>query len=439
MEKMSEREWKRFEAVSRVGQGTLTNREAATLLALSERQVRRLRRRVGALGQGGVLHGNRGRAPAHRIQPAIRELILELRQGKYSGFNDQHFTEKLAEEERIVVSRATVRRLLRAAGIAAARPRRPPRHRRRRVRQPQAGLMILWDGSVHCWLAQRGPQLCLMAALDDATGELLAGAHFVERECAAGYLAVLKAVAEQPGLPWSIYMDHHTSLARNDDHWTDEERARGVQAPTQVGRALAALQIKAIYALSPQAKGRVERLWGTLQDRLVSELRLHRACSVAEANALLQRFIPDYNRRFAVAAADCAPAWRELGREVDLTRACSFDYRSTVLNDNTVRLSGVIIDIGPGPGGRSYAHRRVEVRQLLDGSWRVYHGDTLIATKASTSTGELRALKGPHHKAPRPGSRLRKPATPPTAQAVNLLNTQTPTRTSTGSTGSGIK
>ena len=108
---MSEREWKRFEAVTRVGEGTLTNREAAKLLALSERQLRRLRRRVGELGQGGVLHGNRGRAPAHRIKAALREQIVKLRQDKYAGFNDQHFTEKLAEEEGIVVSRATVRRL----------------------------------------------------------------------------------------------------------------------------------------------------------------------------------------------------------------------------------------------------------------------------------------------------------------------------------------
>jgi transposase len=376
MEKMSEREWKRFEAVTRVGQGMLTNREAAKLLALSERQLRRLRRRVSELGAAGVLHGNRGRAPAHRIKAALREQIVKLRQGKYAGFNDQHFTEKLAEDEGIVVSRASVRRLLRAAGIGAVRPRRAALHRRRRLRKPRAGLMILWDGSVHRWLEERGPQLCLMAALDDATGEVLAGAHFIERECAAGYLTVLKAVAEQHGLPWIIYMDHHGSLARNDDHWSAEEQSAGVQQPTHVGRALAALHINAIYALSPQAKGRVERLWGTLQDRLVSELRLHRASSIAAANKVLQRFIPNYNRRFAVAAMDPAPAWRALGAEVDLARTCSFGYRSRVLSDNTVRLGGVVIDIAPGPGERSYARSRVEVRQLLDGSWRVYQGET---------------------------------------------------------------
>lgn len=403
---MSEWEWKRFEAVGRVIAGELTNREAAQLLGITERHLRRVRRRVAELGQRGVQHGNRGRSPCHRLEPGRRELIVQLRQGKYAGFNDQHFTEKLAQEEDLVVSRATVRRLLRAAGIGSVRRRRAPVHRRRRARKSRAGLMILWDGSTHAWLEERGPQLCLMAALDDATGELLAGAHFVERECAAGYLTVLKAVAERQGLPWSIYMDHHGSLVRNDDHWSPEEQACGVQEPTQVGRALQALQIAAIYALSPQAKGRVERLWGTLQDRLVSELRLRQACSLAQANAVLEDFIPQHNRRFAVPAQEPNPAWRTMQPELDLARVCSFHYQSRVLNDNTVRLSGIVIDIAPGPDGRSYARRRVEVRQLLDGSWRVYDGNILIATKPSTSTGELRALKG------RYPLQWRKPAAP---------------------------
>src|SRR5256885_9444834 len=143
MEKRSEREWKRFEAVTRVGQGMLTNREAAKLLALSERQLRRLRRRVGELGSAGVLHGNRGRAPAHRIKAALREQIVKLRQGKYAGFNDQHFTEKLAEDEGIVVSRASVRRLLRAAGICLVRTLLADRRLSPRMRKPRARLSIL--------------------------------------------------------------------------------------------------------------------------------------------------------------------------------------------------------------------------------------------------------------------------------------------------------
>ncbi len=411
---MSEREWKRLNGVERVEQGLLSNGEAAVLLGLSARQMRRVRERVAELGPEGVVHGNRGRAPNHRVVEAIRARVVALRLGKYAGFNDQHFTEKLTEVEGLGVSRATVRRILRAAGIRSTHQRRAPVHRRRRARKAQAGLMLLWDGSSHPWLEGRGPLLCLMGALDDATGELLQGAHFVAHECAAGYLRVLKAIARAKGLPWSIYMDHHPSLFRSDDHWSAQERQRGVQEPTQVGRALAALDIEAIAALSAQGKGRVERLWRTLQDRLGSELRLAGACTLAQANAVLEGYIADYNRRFTVPAAQCEPAWRRVREGLDLERVCSFGYQATVLNDNTVRLSGVVIDIAPGPAQRSYAHARVEVRQLLDGSWRVYHHHQLIATAPSTAVGELRALKGRYHWAP-PAA----PARPTKAQRAN--------------------
>ena len=188
-------------------------------------------------------------------------------------------------------------------------------------------------------------------------------------------------------------MDQHGSLKRNDEHWTLEEELRGEQEPTQVGRALRSLEIEVIYALSPQAKGRVERLWGTLQDRLVSELRVAHATTAEEANVVLERFRSDYNRRFGVAAADATPAWRALRRGTDLERACSFAYAATVLNDNTVRLGGTVIDVPPGPRQRSYARARVEVHQRLDGSWRVYLGEAVIATKAATTSAELRTIK----------------------------------------------
>jgi transposase len=400
MDKMSIWQWKRWDTVQRVEIGLMSNAEAARVLGLSARQLRRVRARVVTLGQEGVIHGNCGRAPAHRVDDETRARVAQLRLGKYEGFNDQHFTEKLGEEEGVRLSRATVRRILRAAGIRAARPRRAPRHRRRRERKAQAGMMLLWDGSSHAWLEERGPRLCLMATLDDASGELLEGAHFVAQECSAGYLRLLLEIARTKGLPWSIYMDHRGSLFRNDDHWSEAERQRGKQNPTQVGRALEALGIEPIYALSAQAKGRIERLWATLQDRLVSELRLAGARTLEEANAMLKRFIPDYNRRFAIAAAEAEPAWRQLGQSIELERVCSFGYQARVLSDNTVRIQGAVIDIAPGPQGRSYAHARVEVRQLLDGSWRVYYRDQLIGRASSTASGELRALKGRSHWAP---------------------------------------
>jgi transposase len=418
--KMSKREWKRVDALERIGAGKFTGGEAAEVLGVSTRQVRRLRRAVERGGAAGVLHGNRGREPSNRISEEVREQVVELRRKKYAGFNDQHFTEKLCEVEGLQISRASVQRLLRAAGIGPPRRRRAPKHRRRRDRKAQAGVMILWDGSRHEWLEDRGPMLCLMGAIDDASGELLPGAHFVEQECAAGYLRVLKAIAEQKGLPWSVYMDRHGSLKRNDDHWTLEEELRGVQDPTQVGGALQALEIEMIYALSPQAKGRVERLWGTLQDRLVSELRLAGARTVEEANAVLEAFRADHNRRFAISPADATPAWRTVRRGTELERVCSFHYEATVLNDNTVRLAGMVIDIAPGPRKRSYAGVRIELRQFLDGSWRVYLGDKVIATAAANSPDELRALRRRRRRPPSAASvgktplALRAPSVSPT-------------------------
>lgn len=390
---MSEQQWKRLDVVKRVKAGRLAVAQGAAILGLSERQFLTIRQRVAGEGSKGVVHALTGCSPVNRVTEEVREKILGLRRGLYDGFNDHHFTEKLREVEKVIVSRATVQRILRAAGIASTHKRRASKHRRRRDRRAQAGLLILWDGSSHDWLEGRGPVLCLMAAIDDATGDILPGAHFLEQECGAGYLRVLLAICKEKGVPCSIYMDRHGSLKRNDDHWTLEEELRGMQDPTQVGRALKELEIEPIFALSPQAKGRVERLWNTMQDRLVSELRLAGAKTIEEANAVLQRYCPDHNRRFAVAAQDPQPAWRRVRASLDLERSCSFHYDATVLNDNTVRIQGRVIDIPPGPKLRTYARAHVEACQLLDGSWRVYFKEVVIASTTPSILKEPRALK----------------------------------------------
>jgi hypothetical protein len=147
--------------------------------------------------------------------------------------------------------------------------------------------------------------MCLMGAIDDATGELLPGAHFVDQECSVGYLGVLRAIVKQKGVPLTAYMDRHSALRRNDDRWTPEEELAGRREPTQVKRALDDLGVQVIYALSPQAKGRVERLWGTLQDRLVSELRLAKACSAQAANAIPRALPQRPQRALRGTAAGC--------------------------------------------------------------------------------------------------------------------------------------
>ncbi len=379
-------------------EGHVTVRQAAEVLGLSRRQVLRLRDRVATQGRLGIQHAGCGRAAPNRLPEAVAARVVALAQDRYAGLNDSHLAEKLREVDGLAVSRATVQRLLRAHGLPSPRRRRPPRHHRRRTRRPQAGLRLLWDGSHHRWLGPEGPELCLVAALDDATGELLPGGHFRTEEDAAGYLHVLRTLVASCGLPGGIYMDRHGSLHRNDRHWTHEEELRGRQDPTQVGLALEALGIEAIYALTPQAKGRVERLWGTLQDRLVAELRLVGITTPEAATAFLNDvFRPAFNARFAVAPADAHPAWRPVPHTLDLDRLCSVRYAATVLNDHTVRLSGTILDLPPGPASRSYAKAHVEVRHLLDGSWRVYYHDRLVATQATDPAlpGPPRALRRP--------------------------------------------
>ena len=203
-------------------------------------------------------------------------------------------------------------------------------------------------------------------------------------------MRVLREEVREKGCPWSCYGDRHGIFRRNDDHWTLEEELRGVQDPTQLGRVLDGMGIERIDALSPQAKGRVERMWRTHQDRLVSELRLAGAKTQVEANLVLSRYRLDHNRRFVVEAANTEPAWRKVLATIDVERVISFRYAATVRNDNTVCVDKVVIDIPPGPRGRSYAQARVEVRQLLDGEWRVYLKDEQLATKATTALDEVR-------------------------------------------------
>jgi transposase len=387
---MTAKQWKRLDIVERVAAGELTALEGARLLRMSLRNFRRLRRRVEKAGRRGVLHRNTGRTPWNKVGEAEVKRIVEFARTTYDGFNDHHLAEKLAEQEKLVVSRSTVRRRLREAGLAAVRKRRSLRHRRRRDRKAQEGLMLLWDGSRHDWLEERGPWMTLIAAIDDATGQLMPGAHFVEQECAAGYLRVLREVVREKGVPLIIYMDRHGSLRKNNRGSSVDEELSGRRSPTQVGRALESLGIEAIYALSPQAKGRVERLWGTLQDRLTSELRLARVTTLAEANAVLKKFVSAFNRRFAVAPADRTAAWRSVPEGLKADLVCAFHYEVIVGNDNAIRMGPLVLDIPPGPKQRSYAKAQVDLVQLLDGSWKVFYKDGLIAQAPSTATTELR-------------------------------------------------
>lgn len=376
---LTKKEQQRAHVLSRVQAGILTAQTAADLLTVSVRHVRRLLAEVRAQGIAALAHKNRGRPSPHRTDEGLRERVLTLARTTYAGVNDHQFTDLLREREAICVSRPTVRRLLRAAGIGSPRIRRPPRHRRRRERMPQAGLLIQMDGSHHPWLEDRGPRCVLHAALDDATGEVL-GAIFRSEEEAHGYFLLLRHVIRRYGVPAAAYTDRHGIFHRDPrTPLTLAEQFEGRPESTQVGRALQELGIRWIPARSPEAKGRIERLFGTFQDRLVVELRLAQASTLEHAQRVLTRFLPRYNARFARSPCHPAPAWRPA--PADLERICCFKHQRTVHHDNTVQLDGRYLQLQPGPARRSYTGLRVDVHAHLDGRLTVsYRGLRIMAT-----------------------------------------------------------
>ncbi len=266
------------------------------------------------------------------------------------------------------------------------------------------------DASPFAWLEARGPHLALVGAIDDATGTIL-GLTFRPTEDLHGYAVVLHQVFTTFGLPLAVYGDGSNILVRNDAHWTLEEELAGTQAPTHLGRALQDLGIGYIQAHSPQAKGRIERLWGTLQDRLVSELRLAGIASLEAANAFLPPFITAFNRRFARAPLDPRPVWRRPPPDLDLLLSCR--YSRVVGRDHTVRVGARGIQIPREIAGRSYAGYRVDVRELLSGELVVLYHDAPLALQRFPGPFTLKPRAAPSESRARPPRPAPSPAHPP--------------------------
>jgi transposase len=372
---LSQKELQRVSVISACIKGDMACARAAGLLCLSVRQIKRLKKRMREDGEAALAHANRGRPSHRRLPDTVRQLIVELSRGIYAGFNDHHLQEKLVEHEGFSLSRETLRRLLRSSGLGSPRKRRAPAHRQRRTRSARLGELVQLDGSPHDWLEGRGPRLTALGMQDDATGKILA-AQFFPSETTFGYLCLLKQMLRRHGVPLAFYGDHSGIFVRNDDIWTVEEQLAGKRQPTQFGRALEQLGITFIAANSPQAKGRVERLWGVLQDRLCSELRLARAADIDSANAALRKFIADYNRRFARQPREAATAWRPAPE--NLARICCLVHERIVSNDNVVQWEGRRFQIPQQARRFSFAGAKVQIYQALDGRVSFYYGDTRL-------------------------------------------------------------
>ena len=310
---LNQKEQARLETLNRVLERQLRVNEAAVVLGVSERQRHAWRmlaayRKEGATAVG---HGNRGRRPANATAENVRQQVIELARARYAGVNHTHLTELLAEREGVVLSRSTVRNILMSAGMESPRRRRPPRHRIRRERLPQEGMLVQVDGSVHEWLEGRGPRMTLLLAVDDATGTVPA-ALFREQEDSHGYFCLLRTIIERKGIPRALFSDRHAVFwdVRSSRKHKGEERG-SERRSTQFGRAMQDLGVVQVFARSPQAKGRVERAAGTFQDRLPSELRLAGANSLEEANRVLGSTSP---------ATTTGLEYRQRSREVRISR-----------------------------------------------------------------------------------------------------------------------
>ena len=422
---LNQKEQQRLMVLNRVERGDLTGKQAAVLVGVSLRQLRRLLAGYRKEGAAALAHGNRGRHPVHTLSEKIRKRVIALAQDRYVGFNHHHLTELLAEWEGLVLSRPSVWRILSAGGLRSPRRRRPPRHRCRRQRYLQEGMLLQVDGSRHDWLEGRGPYLTLIGAVDDATGTV-PYALFREQEDTQGYFLLLREIISHKGIPLALYTDRHGIFQRSPrEPETLEEQLSGEREPTQFGRALRELGIHNIFALSPQAKGRIERLWGTFQDRLVAELRLAGASTLGEANQVLWDFLPRYNARFGVAAAQEGTAYRQLESILCVEGVLCFKYRRMVARDNTVRLNGHILQLLPGVDRLSYARARVEIQERLDGSLVVqYQGKTIASREAPPHPVTLRARSGARGE-PRchPGSPLPR-ENPPSGGSQPCLQTR---------------
>ena len=380
---MNPKEQKRLQVLNSLMAEHMTLDQAATLMGVSTRHTRRILAAYRERGAASVAHGHRGRRAPNATPEAVAYDVVHLARTRYSGANHTHLSELLDEREGIAVGRTTLRRILVNAGLKSPQRRRPPKHRVRRQRMPRQGMLIQMDGSYHPWLGDQVPPFTLLIAVDDATGTV-AHALFCEKEESYTYFLLIQDLLQSVGIPIALYVDRHGVF----------RHIPGSGLPgtaTQFSRAMDELGIQMIFALSPQAKGRVERAAGTFQDRLVTELRLAGASSIREANGVLEQFLPRYNRRFRVPPQCSESAYRPLGPDLSLEQVLCFKHRRKVARDNTVKFQLHTLQLLPEPERPSYAGAVVEVLEGLDGRLRVRHEGRIInAQEAPPSPAFLR-------------------------------------------------
>lgn len=409
---MSLRELKRLKLVHEVLGRQITQRQAAVLAGLSERQMRRLVRSVREEGDGGIVHRSRGRPSSRRLSGDVKRRVLHLYRRKYGGFGPTLASEKLGELDGIELSRETLRQWLLEAGLWKRRRRRSS-HRCWRARRECFGEMLQMDGSHHDWLEGRGPALVLMGYIDDATNRVFG--RFYDYEGTLPAMDSFKRYVRQYGLPQSVYLDRHTTY-KSTKKLTVEEQLEGRSEPrSQFERSMEELGVEVIHAHSPQAKGRIERLFGVFQDRLIKEMRLQGIATKEAANEFLEGYLPVYSRRFGLVAANETDVHVRLPRSFDLDRYLCVKTVRTVNNDNTIAHDRHLYQIE-----ERTRTKKVTVEQRVDGSLRLTcHGGALKYQEITERRAKQNSTRRPKPLDPPCRSRQHRKST--TEQTANTL------------------
>ncbi len=366
---MSGKEVQRLVVLRRMQQGEVGQAQAAQQLGLSVRQVKRLVRRLREQGEQGLVSRRRGRPSNRRIDGGQQAHFIEVVRRHYADFGPQLAYEYLQREHGFGYSVETLRGWMMQAGLWQAKRRRAQRVHSPRPRRQCLGELVQIDGSHHDWFETRAPKCCLIAFIDDATGRVLQ-ARFFEQETTQGYLELLHALVQRHGAPLALYSDRHGIFTKSDpeDH-----------KPTQFERALLQLQIEPICAHSPQAKGRVERLFQTLQDRLCKAMRLQCIDTLAQANGWLPEYLREHNHRFAVPAQSTQDMHRSwTGTAQALADICALHHQRQLSTQGACKFEGRILQLLPGQPYAPKARAMVDIAQHADGALRLsYRGQAL--------------------------------------------------------------
>jgi transposase len=361
---MSVKELRRFHVIEQVLEQKMKQVEAAEVLGLSDRQIRRLLKRVRVEGEGGLIHRSRGRPSNRAMDGRIKSRLLRLCQTQYRDFGPTLAAEKLAERDGMYVSDETLRLWLLEAGVTHFKRRSRP-HRAWRERKGHRGELVQMDGSHHAWLEDRGPKCVLMAYIDDASNQVFA--RFYAYEGTIPAMDSFKRYVKRNGLPLAVYADKHSTY-KSPGKPTIAEQLEGQEPMSQFERSLSELGVEMIHAHSPQAKGRIERLFGTFQDRLIKEMRLTGIGTMEEANRFLGGYLPIYNLRFGVKPMEQADLHRPRPSRCDLGNILCLKTERTLRNDFTVAYNGRLYQIQD-----NVRTQRVMVQEQLDGTLHIQH------------------------------------------------------------------